>query len=68
MGKIKRAATLKIPVGDKKKLDNILKAEFFLMEAGISFDTGTGFGFRDWELDWSLKGAELVIRTVAEKT
>ena len=24
---------------------------------GISFDTGSGFGMRDWELDWSLKGA-----------
>jgi len=25
-------------------------------EAGIHFDTGAGFGFRDWEFDWSLEG------------
>lgn len=27
-----------------------------LLEIGVSFDTGMGFGGRDWDLDWSLKG------------
>jgi hypothetical protein len=27
-----------------------------LHEKNIRFDTGCGFGNRDWELDWSLKG------------
>lgn len=31
-------------------------AEVALHDAGISFDTGMGFGGRDWEWDFSLKG------------
>lgn len=27
-----------------------------LNELGIEFDTGLGFGGRDWEWDWSLRG------------
>jgi hypothetical protein len=39
-----------IPVGH---LDDLFNLENELWEMGISFDTGCGFGYRDWELDWS---------------
>jgi|WetSurSiteA1Bulk_404760.scaffolds.fasta_scaffold00030_13 hypothetical protein len=38
------------------KLHKLFQAEKLLNEIGISFDTGGGFGGRDWEWDWSLKG------------
>lgn len=51
---------------DKAALDHLFEAEKHLNVAGISFDTGvdavdpeSGEGARDWELDWSLKGARL---------
>lgn len=34
----------------------VSEAESMLRRAGIKFDTGTGFGGRDWEFDWSLSG------------
>lgn len=37
-------------------------AENLLSIAGVGFDTGTGGGFRDWELDWSLHGAHVETR------
>jgi hypothetical protein len=38
-------------------MDEILKLEEQLEKvAGITFDTGTDFKYRDWEFDWSLKG------------
>lgn len=40
-------------------LKHLFKAEGELRKVGIHFDTGCGCGYRDWELDWSLKGAEL---------
>ena len=37
----------------------IYELEKQLLEKNISFDTGTMVGeYRDWELDWSLKGAK----------
>ena len=39
-----------------EELDKVFKAGEELLEQGISFDTGYGFGpggGRDWELDWS---------------
>ena len=40
------------------------KAEGELLKAGVGFDTGYDFGSktRDWEWDWSLKGAVVNIR------
>jgi len=38
-------------------LEKIFQAERLLTEAGLSFDTGYGGGCRDWEFDWSLRGA-----------
>jgi aminopeptidase-like protein len=51
-------ATLKIPVNEDN-IEKIFEAERLLRELGITFDTGYGCGVRDWELDWSLKGAYL---------
>lgn len=33
--------------------ESIMEAGSILNDLGISFGTGTGFGQRDWELDWS---------------
>lgn len=38
------------------ELDALARAETILRDLGFSFDTGYGFGQRDWEWDWSLKG------------
>ena len=48
------------PTGEQLK--HIHKAEEELSEAGVTFDTGSDLDngkviSRDWELDWSLKGA-----------
>jgi len=44
------------------QLKHIHKAEDELAKAGVTFDTGSNLDngkiiSRDWELDWSLKGA-----------
>lgn len=54
--------TLCIPIDNmnQEQYKALLTAEKCLREAGITFDTVTGFGERTWMLDWSLKGAEVV--------
>ncbi len=47
-----------------EQLKHIYKAEDELAEAGVTFDVGKAVDegeilSRDWELDWSLKGAEI---------
>jgi len=37
-------------------LDKLFEIERKFREIGVHFDTGGGFGGRDWEWDWSLKG------------
>jgi len=46
-----------------EQLIHLNKAEVELSRAGVSFDTGYNFceSRRDWEFDWSLKGA--IIKT-----
>jgi len=41
------------------QMTHLHKAEVELSKAGVSFDTGYDFceSRRDWEFDWSLKGA-----------
>lgn len=48
----------------KKQLEHLFKAESELLNAGIEFDTGYDFGNkrRDWEFDWSLRGASVRIK------
>ena len=60
--------TLKIPC-EGTKLDRVKAAEGWLRAAGVTFDTGYDFvnKVRDWELDESLEGAEVVIKGAGEK-
>ena len=44
------------------QLEALFQAEKLLRQAGLSFDTGYGCGGRDWEWDWSLKGAYVKLR------
>lgn len=44
------------------QLEALFQAESFLRQAGVSFDTGYGCGGRDWNFDWSLKGAYVKLR------
>lgn len=37
-------------------MKHLFDAEASLRKAGITFDTGAGFGSRDWEWDFSLSG------------
>jgi hypothetical protein len=48
----------------KEQMEHLFKAEKELLKAGVSFDTGYSFGTktRDWEWDWSLKGARVRIK------
>ena len=46
---------------DRKK---VYMAEHLLKEVGVRFDSGSGCGGRDWELDWSLRGAFLDVRRI----
>ncbi|MHA1815235.1 MAG: hypothetical protein ACTSX1_04465 [Candidatus Heimdallarchaeaceae archaeon] len=40
----------------KIPMEKIMAIEDALHAAGIHFDTGAGFGCRDWEWDYSLQG------------
>ncbi len=44
------------------ELEALFQAETLLGQAGLSFDTGYGHGGRDWNFDWSLKGAYVKFR------
>ena len=51
-----------------KQMKHLHKAELELGNAGVSFDTGFDFEtkIRDWEFDWSLKGARVKIKKGGE--
>jgi len=60
-------ARLVFPNPTKEQLKHIYRAEDELLKAGVSFDVGKSFDeekvlSRDWELDWSLHGAEVIER------
>jgi len=48
----------------KKQLDYLNEAEKQLALAGVTFDTGYTLETKTtvWELDWSLKGAKIVLK------
>lgn len=46
----------------KEQEENVMKAEEYLRKAGLSFDTGGVDNHRDWEFDWSLKGAKVYLK------
>ena len=45
-------------------MQKLHQIEELLSEIGVSFDTGAGFGNRDWEWDWSLKGPVKVLHKI----
>ncbi len=47
---------VKFPVKGPDLL-KVFEAEKLLLDAGVDFDTGYGFGVREWCFDWSLEGA-----------
>lgn len=49
--------SVNIPFNKNVSFNTVFAIEQNLLKKGISFDTGTDFSSRDWELDWSLKGA-----------
>lgn len=55
---------------DLSKIDvqKLFQVEKLLSEMGITFDTGAGFGYRDWEWDWSLEGPVKVTHKQAMPT
>lgn len=55
---------IEFPSLTKKEMNHLFKAERQLSKAGISFDTGYDFcnKTRDWEFDWSLTGANVVLK------
>ena len=57
----KKGVTLQIPY-TTETLEHLFKAEAELRKAGVSFDTGAWVEqhLREWNLDWSLKGAKIV--------
>lgn len=46
----------------------LFKAEKYLSRAGVRFDTGMDLGTkaRDWEFDWSLKGANVLFKKMSD--
>ena len=54
-------ATLKISMISEEQLKHLQKARSELTKAGVIFDSGYDLreNIFDWELDWSLEGAEL---------
>ncbi len=55
-------ATLQFPINvGTPEWGHLMEAERHLHKAGVSFDTGYAVQehIREWELDWSLKGAKL---------
>lgn len=61
LARMEENPTLQIPVHSKEQRDHLFEAQKHLGEAGVTFDTGYDLmnDIRDWELDWSLKGATL---------
>ena len=55
-------ALIQIPITSKEQLAHLFEAEKHLSRAGVTFDTGAGCGMRDWEFDWSLKGATVLFK------
>ena len=57
---------IQIPTADmsEEQRQHLHKAEIHLCDAGVSFDTGMDMGsrIRDWEFDWSLKGATVLFK------
>ena len=64
MEKEKPDGKLKILIHNDAQLEHIQDAMLSLFKAGVTFDNGYDFRTKtfEWELDYSLDGAELEIR------
>ena len=64
---VKEAEVLiKFPSPTEEQILHLFNAQDELAKAGVSFDTGSGCGSRDWEFDWSLKGAKVYFKRFKE--
>ena len=51
----------------KINIEDLFEIERLLAKNGITFDTGSGFGKRDWQWDWSLEGPiEVIVNIKSE--
>lgn len=50
--------SINIPLNKNVSFNTLFAIEQNLLKQGILFDTGSDLSSRDWELDWSLKGAK----------
>ena len=57
---------IQFPITSKEQLEHLFKAGEELAKAGVTFDTGVGGGMRDWEFDWSLKGAKVLFKKFSD--
>ncbi len=69
---VKREAEVLIQIPTSGMSDeqrkHLFDAENHLEQAGITFDTGMDMDsrVRDWEFDWSLKGASVLLKRLKE--
>ena len=54
--------TIRFPNLSEEQRKHLYKASSELEKAGVTFDTGQDEMGNDWEFDWNLKGAEVVVR------
>src|SRR5690606_23172666 len=54
--------TINMSLLTEEEREKVYEAQRLLSEVGVTFDTGSGGGGRDWELDWSLTGALVRVR------
>ena len=61
---------IQIPTAEmsEEQKNHLFEAEKHLSEAGVTFDSGMDMGsrVRDWEFDWSLKGATVLFKRFKE--
>lgn len=53
---------IQLPFATQEQREKIFQIEKLLLEAGVSFDTGSDGITRDWEFDWSLEGAKVFFK------
>jgi len=58
----KAEVTIRFPSLSDEQRKHLYKASNELEKAGVTFDTGVGCEGNDWEFDWSLKGAQVILR------
>ena len=62
----KTEVLIRFPNLSDEQRKHLFRAEVELEKAGVTFDTGHGGEGRDWEFDWSLTGAEVLFKKMAD--